>query len=232
MAIVNTYYSTSGEDAVLYGLIRRAEWLLDTAILSPESPKYYVDIGCSEPVRDSNTFMFYTFNWSGILVDPNTDLISEIKESRPRDIFMNAAVLDYEGESSYYVLGNGHGANTINSKFMDQVVKLPGFELEEVRKVPVITLDMIMEQAPEEIFLLDIDAEGSDYKILSSYSWAKYPTFILIEDLDLNTHSRDARISDILTERGYVLVAGLYVSSIYLLKGTDIHRALYPGVSG
>jgi FkbM family methyltransferase len=215
---MQTYYGNLGEDAVLRGLIRRAEWLLQKEIVSSDIPIFYVDIGCADPIVNSNTFFLYELNHSGLLVDPNKELEEKIRAVRPRDTFICTAVSNYIGTSDYYILGSGGEANTIIPEFMEEVVKLPALNLQSTVKVPVTNLDAIMSIAPDEVFLLNIDTEGADYEVISNYSWGKRPTFIIIEDLNLKDNSRDLRILKTLESNGYVLVAGLHVSSIYVLK--------------
>ena len=51
------FYGQSAEDAILQ-------------ILLPERNGVYIDIGCGNPIKTSNTFVFYKRGWKGVVVDP------------------------------------------------------------------------------------------------------------------------------------------------------------------
>jgi len=50
----------------------------------------YLDIGCSQPIKYSNTFLLYLRGWKGTCVD--TRKIRRFKWFRPRDTFLQANV--------------------------------------------------------------------------------------------------------------------------------------------
>ena len=70
-------YAMEGEDVILRSLLRKK--------INEGS---YFDIGCSEPIRNSNTYLFYKRGWRGIAVD-GRDLASQWREHRPGDHFEN-----------------------------------------------------------------------------------------------------------------------------------------------
>lgn len=70
-------YAMEGEDIILGSLLRKKI-----------NKGTYFDIGSSEPIRNSNTYLFYKRGWRGIAVD-GRDLANQWREHRPRDHFEN-----------------------------------------------------------------------------------------------------------------------------------------------
>ena len=52
----------------------------------------YVDVGANDPVADSVTYAFYDRGWSGIAVEPVPMYADRLREIRPRDRIVQAAV--------------------------------------------------------------------------------------------------------------------------------------------
>ena len=70
-----------------------AEDLVVSNIVGYEkSTGFYVDVGCFEPVRFSNTYIFHQRGWSGIAIDANESLRSSWEQKRPRDRFIASGI--------------------------------------------------------------------------------------------------------------------------------------------
>ena len=82
---VNLSFSQEGEDLVLYRL------------LGHQTKGVYVDVGAHHPYRFSNTFKFYLLGWSGINIDPLPGSKQLLDEKRPRDINLEAGILNRNG---------------------------------------------------------------------------------------------------------------------------------------
>lgn len=214
-----------GEDIVLLALINRAGWILNKDIAN--GCKKYIDIGCYHPINHSNTYMFYKqFGWDGILIDPNDSFREAIHQERPRDVFVNAAITDSNGERPFFFFSEGASSNTMDEKFAEWISTSQNVNA-SCRNIRTYTLDSIIELYNiTELFLINIDAEGSDKTIIKSYSWRVRPVFVIIEDWDHETKRSDPEIEKILSDNGYEKMANLYLSSIYLDRNTDIFKAL------
>ena len=82
-------YAMEGEDIILGSLLRNME------------NGTFFDIGCSEPIKNSNTYFFYQRGWRGVAVD-GRDLSEQWERTRPGDRFVHSllgdddsAVMDY-----------------------------------------------------------------------------------------------------------------------------------------
>ncbi len=74
-------FSQLGEDRVLW-------WMFEQ-----RRNGFYVDIGCHQPYRFSNTALLHIANgWRGINVDVDERSIAAFREARPDDINICAAV--------------------------------------------------------------------------------------------------------------------------------------------
>ena len=63
---------------------------------------FYVDIGAYHPYKGSLTYFLYKKGWRGINIDISKVSIDLFNISRQRDININCAITDYDGETHYY----------------------------------------------------------------------------------------------------------------------------------
>ena len=69
------FYGQLSEDAILQTL-----W--------PEKKGFYLDIGCGNPIKTSNTYVFYKRGWRGIVIDPVSLNQKLFRILRPKDKFI------------------------------------------------------------------------------------------------------------------------------------------------
>ena len=175
-------YSQTGEDAMIRSL------------LDETSPGIYVDVGCHDPIRSSNTLSLYLHGWHGINIDANPGLIARFKATRIRDIAVCAAISDEEREVVFH-------------EFEDELVStlstdvLPEWQSKWKKRgervVKTRTLDAVLQEhlAPgTQIDLLSVDVEGHDLNVLRSIDLDVFrPKLVIVEmhhlDLEHLTHS-------------------------------------------
>jgi FkbM family methyltransferase len=149
----------------------------------------YVDVGCNEPVRFSNTFNFYLQGWTGINIDANCELIEKCKRIRKKDISICAAVSNAEKEVVFHK-SKTSAVSTIDENRLQEWEKLWTFDEADRQKVKTRTLTSILNDSlsPEtNIDLLSIDVEGHDFEVLQGLDLAQYrPEIIIIEIHSLN----------------------------------------------
>ena len=165
-------FSQTGEDMILYMLLRPIH----------DEELFYIDVGCNDPVSDSNTFLFYLNGGSGICIDGNKSLIDKHKKFRPRDISICSLVSDEVEEVGFYVSSENR-VSTASEEFRTQ--NSHRWEFGEKVTMKTRTLDEILDNnlpKGQIIHLLTIDVEGYDFKVLKSINLAKYqPQIIVIE---------------------------------------------------
>lgn len=167
---------------------------------------FYIDIGAHHPTFASVTRLFYDRGWSGINVEPGEG-IAALRADRPRDINLEVAVADQEGETTFWV----HTANTGTSSLSQSVPNLVAEKAGEMRpvKVAVTTLPAIIDQhaAGRHIHFLKIDAEGAEDAIVRAADWSRHrPAVVVIESTEpYTTIRRTEDWQKRLAESGYTL---------------------------
>ena len=170
---VKFFFSQAGEDITL-------SILLDEI---PDEDIYYVDVGCNDPIRDSNTFLFYLNGGSGICIDGNRELIKKYKKIRPNDIALCNLVSDKAEEVTFYVCYKNQ-VSTVSKEMMEN--RSHRWPVKEKLKMTTSTLnDILRENLPngQKIHLLSIDVEGYDFKVLKSIDLNQYQPMVIIIEL-------------------------------------------------
>ena len=151
---------------------------------------FYIDIGGYHPERDSVTKYFYDQGWHGVNVEPGANYYPEFVRLRPRDINLQVAVSDHEGEAIFYEMDQ---TSTLEARFAD---RHPEYRTGQY-SVPVTTLAHIFEEhAPQEVHFLKIDVEGHEEAVLRGADFKRHrPWMMVIEAkepnrLDVPTHQQ------------------------------------------
>ena len=198
----NISFSKSGDDIQLMKLINQTQ------------PGAYVDIGCWDPIKASNTYYFYLRNWKGICIDPNPELKNLYKQFRPKDIFINSGIGSSNTYLDYYMFEE----SSMNSFSSDFVLKHKD-TLKIINKVnmPLYTLEEVLERndiSKWRLDFFDIDAEGFDLDVLKTNNWNKFRPKIIVIESDLSieedTHSE---ITIYLQEHDYRLLGKSIISN-------------------
>lgn len=187
-------YAQEGEDLVL------------DRFIGGKRGGFYVEVGCHDPFRFSNTYLFYRRGWGGVCIDPLPGTAKRFGRWRPRDQVLEVGVSQAPGVMLYYMF-NEPALNTFDEATAERRDGLRGYRLEKKISVPVNSLEAILDGMvlPDQIDFLSVDVEGFDLDVLKSNNWAKYrPKMIVAEALaaDLIGLESDA-IVQYLMEQGY-----------------------------
>jgi len=153
---IKQYYSQYGEDKEI------AEFFKN------KKDGVYLDIGCFHPIKYSNTYFLFKKGWSGTNIDVNQASIDLFNIARPNDNNICAGISDLSIETNLFVDDILGPVNTIDEKTYRKAKEYFFKDL----KIKKIKTAKIYELIPEDLLLektdfLNIDAEGSDYKIIS-----------------------------------------------------------------
>lgn len=174
----------------------------------PQERGFFVDVGANDPVGASNTWALYERGWSGITIEPTPGACAKFVEKRPRDICLNVAVGDRDGEISFFTFGSGAGHSTCDRARAEALQRELGQQMTEI-KVPVRTLGSIFAEHAKDrdIDVVSIDAEGAEAAILRGAQLDKFrPKLILIEAMAANVQvDASEEASKLLEQNGYVL---------------------------
>jgi FkbM family methyltransferase len=200
------YFSQFGEDCFLWSRFA-GQW-----------DGFYVDIGCHDPYRYSNTCLLHTFRrWRGLNVDADPAAIERFRAARPGDINVHAGVGLTAGERTLALFKDG-AVNTFDPALKAQ--QLRHYELDREVQVPILPLrDLLDRHLPPgtAIDVLNIDCEGIDDEVVASNDWERYPARVVLVEI----HSFDPRNPPAsptfrrMLELGYVLRAHYYATSIF-----------------
>jgi FkbM family methyltransferase len=165
---------------------------------------FYVDIGAHHPTNASVTRWFYDQGWSGINIEPGEG-IEALRNERSRDVNLEIAVADFEGEATFWVHTGNAGTSTLSESVPD-VVSMKAGEIQP-RTVRVTTLPTILDKYAngQHIHFLKIDAEGAEEAIVRTSDWKRHrPEVVLIESTEPYTNTRRKEPwQDRLQESGY-----------------------------
>ena len=198
-----SYFGEFGEDILINRFFRK------------KNNGFYVDIGCYHPVKGSLTYRLYKKGWKGLNVDLSKISIDLFKLARPKDYNIHAAITDFDGETQFFENDMINQQNTLENN---------GTNLKKI-KINAFKLQTLLEKLNiDNIDFLNIDAEGSDYKVISSLDLNKIrPKMICIEENRYNIKDIiNGAIQNLMNSNDYFLFSRVGVSSVYIdnnLKG-------------
>jgi len=200
-------YSQEGEDLVL------------KRIFENKQSGFYVDVGAHQPIRFSNTYMFYRLGWNGINIDPYPGMKKMFDIYRPRDINLEAGISDVEGKLKYFMF-NEPALNTFDSRRAKEILEsVLGHEIIREVEIEVFKLSSVLEKyaSGKKIDFMSIDTEGFDLQVLQSNDWDLFvPEVILVEILNCELEQMHSHpIHQFLMNRGYRLISKLFNTCIY-----------------
>lgn len=207
-------FAQQGEDLVMQ------QMLLLYGVTSPT----YLDVGAHDPVRNSNTYVFYALGGHGVLVEPNPAYAELLRKERPRDTVLEVGVgVTKQAEADYYVLGGDGQLNTFSKATADSRVRLHQGAIERVIKRKLVPLGQVLEEhfkdrAPD---VLSIDVEGLDFDIIKTLDFNRWrPRIVCVETADAETGKVERRILELLEKNGYTVRGGSFVNTIFLDERT------------
>lgn len=186
-------YAQNGEDVILWralGNVRDGR---------------YIDVGAADPEVDSVTKAFVDRGWRGIDVEPVPQYAERLREARPLNEVVQAAITDEAvGELVLHVF-EGTGLSTVD----DKVAKGVSWTSAEEVVVPARSLDDVCASSgllAGELHFLKIDVEGSEVSVLRSFSLDKWRPWVVVMESTLPNSSIQSfeRWDALLVDAGYV----------------------------
>ena len=214
-------YAQCGEDLVLLFLFQ---------LLGIQRPSY-LDLGAHDPVRLSNTFLFYQRGARGVCVDANPRMVERLRRRRPHDVCVHAAVVPEPRPSvRLYVTEDDAMSSTLDPAEGEPIggAEAAGMAVERVLDVPALTLGEIAERyCPHPPELLSIDLEGVDLEVLRSVDLERWrPRVICAETFFAGQPGKCRPLIDHLAQRGYQHYADTFLNDVFL--DYDSWHATFP----
>lgn len=206
-----TSYSQCGEDLIVRSVFD---------FLQIPSP-IYLDVGAHHPILLSNTYLFYKQGAHGINIEPDPVLFGAFPKQRKRDTNINIGIADQEDELPFYVM-SAPALNTFSEAEAQAVVAQGRFNVERVISVKVRPINLVLHEALHSLPLdfFSIDAEGMDFKILSSMDFTRWrPKVICVETItysEANKGEKITKIADLLQDLGYSVYADTHINTIFV----------------
>ena len=193
---------------------------------------FYIDVGAAWPNKDSVTKAFYISGWNGINIEPNPELFSELNLHRPRDINLQIAISDFEGELDLNVFSET-GLSTLDSKIAEEHHKVHFQSHPE--KVKVYKLSQVWDQyvpQSQEVHFLKVDVEGLEERVLKSNDWEKNRPWIVVVEATEPLSQVESYLywENTLTDVGYLFVYADGLNRFYVDSKYEnlIHSFKYP----
>jgi len=159
----------------------------------------FLDIGANDDVSHSSTCLLDALGWKGMLVEPNPELVENLRKNRPNCITVNAACLDQSGivdlltHTVLSTLGTMPSlADPMATKRLLQEAKGTGLECvtHAVACVPAVSCYRHVLSKYGKPSFVKIDAEGCEGPILRSILHGiepeEYPLLVEIENNNRN----------------------------------------------
>jgi FkbM family methyltransferase len=181
-----------------------------------------LDLGAHAPFYLSNTALFYINGSRGVNVEPNPELIDQLKRERPLDKNINLGVSRAGGSSEFFCMEDP-ALSTFSKHECDRLVAF-GKKLKQVATVRTLPLVRIVNEYCEGVFpdFLSIDIEGMELEILSSIrDMATYPKVICVETAEyspIGSGEKRKELMRLIESLGFQLYADTNLNSIYVRK--------------
>lgn len=145
---------------------------------------FYIDVGAWSPNLDSVTRLFYENGWSGINIEPNPEYHKQYISDRDRDVNLNLAVSDIQGEATIYFVDNP-GLSSLDKSIAESHESI-GYGVLPTQ-VCVTTLTKVFEEyaSGKDVHFLKIDVEGFEKKVLLGNDWKVFRPWILVIEATL-----------------------------------------------
>jgi len=172
---------------------------------------FYVDVGCYHPFKGSLTAKLYEKNWHGINIDISKTSIDLFKIVRKKDINLNLAISNFDGETYYYE----------NSPINQQNSLIQKHDNKKKKKIECLKLNSVLIKYNISSFeYLNIDVEGSELDVIKGIDLKKFtPILVTIENNDLlpeDYYNND--VYKILKNNDYIFINKIGVTNFFMYK--------------
>jgi FkbM family methyltransferase len=141
----------------------------------------YIDIGGGHPVAGSVSFWCYQRGWSGVVVEPQSDLAALHRRLRPRDTLVEAVIGRTSGDTEFFRIDRLHGLSTTirgNAEAAGQ----HGVSFETMTLPSISLADLCRTHGIETVDFLKIDVEGAERDVVAGADWSTCrPRIVLLE---------------------------------------------------
>ncbi len=139
---------------------------------------FYIDVGAQDPVVDSVSKAFYDHGWRGIHVEASPVFANRVREARPDEIVVQAALGNRRGMMAFHEIRDT-GLSTGDAAIAEHH-RSTGREVREIQ-VPCLTLADVFGQAGDrEVHWLKIDVEGMEAEVLAGWGESAVRPWVVV----------------------------------------------------
>ena len=183
----------------------------------------YVDIGANDPVRFSNTYLFYRLGCRGLLIEPDPDLATRLRRKRRHDTVLEAGIATCGASRATLYRMNQPTLNTFSLAEAKSACEQGPYRIVEQIDVPMLAvrdaIDLNLGRRPH---FLSVDAEGMDLAILAQYDFDKHrPELVCVETIDFcetNIGRPRTEVYARLNELGYFLHSRSHINGLFVCQ--------------
>lgn len=205
-----SYYSQHGEDLIL------------DKIFQGKQKGFFVEVGCIDGKRFSNTLHFEKKGWSGICVEAHCDYIELLKKNRPASKVVHCAV-GKEDKLEVDFFANSRGSlSTLDNSQEETFKEKYGEFFTGFRKqvVPMMSLNSIFNKYNvNEIDVLSLDIEGFEVEAMQGINLKKFYPKVLVIESDSTDH--EGNLDKIILNHNYYKLLKVSQNVYYIRKDVN-----------
>lgn len=210
---------------------QHGEYLFLRRFSGPSFPKYVVDVGANDGLRNSNSYPFLAEGWSGTLIEPNPRVFARLQQrhkDNDRVQMLNYACSRQPGKLPLFLgkdgeVGEYATLSTEDSEYYRQTRTGQSVEVAVER----LTTLLQRSRCPQDFGLLTVDTEGFDFEVLASLDFDQFrPRFIITEDQNAD----DEQKFSLLKTQGYHLIRRFTRNSIWQSSSSSATEASHSSV--
>ncbi|MFM0098660.1 FkbM family methyltransferase [Paraburkholderia nemoris] len=164
---------------------------------------FYIDIGAQHPLIDSVSKVFYEHGWRGINVEPSIAYAELLRNDRPEDQVIQAAVSSQASIQSFHEIPDT-GLSSLNAEIVAHH-KERGFSVRETTTPCVLLDDVFGLCVGHDVHWLKIDVEGHETNVLLGWRNSRTrPWIVVLESTQpLTRQETHADWEPLLLDKGY-----------------------------
>jgi FkbM family methyltransferase len=198
------YYSQHGEDALL------------DMVFGDQKEGFFVEVGCIDGRRFSNTLTFEERGWKGMCVEAHAGYIESLKKNRPNSIICHCAAGEADEDAIFYANARGSLSTLDKSKEndfqRDYGTYFSGFEEQHVVKARLSTL--LDKYQIDDIDILSLDIEGYEVEAMKGLDLSRHRPKVMVIESDSAEH--EAQLDELILPHGYIKSVKLTVNVYYV----------------
>jgi len=207
-------------DEVYYSQVGQDEFILKN-IFPDKIDGVIIDIGANDGVKFSNSLKFEQRGWQCICIEPLPRAFNELIKNRSC-VCIQGCISDKEGTDQFLQInGACEMLSGLTLKYDPRHVSRIAYEVDQNRDsyevIPVMCykLNSILDAYDiKHVDILSLDTEGGELDILKSIDNIEQ----IVDVICVEDNYNDPKLVEILTEKGFVLIASLHQDLIFRNK--------------